>query len=131
MEPASADVVARRLYAALGARDRSVLTRVVDDASVLHVAGASGIAGDYQGREPITGLLCRMTEVAGGSLRYGAGRLLTTTDEHIVLAGRASATRRGRRLNTDVTLAVYVVDGLVREGWLSFADQATGDRFWS
>jgi len=131
MNATPGEVVARRLYAALDGRDSGRLVAVVDDASVLHVAGGSGLAGDYQGREAIAGLLRHTAELAGGSLRYGAARSEIDTSGRSVLVGRASANRRGRRLDTEVRIAACIDDGVVREAWVSYLDQAECDRFWS
>jgi hypothetical protein len=53
-------------------------------------------------------------------------------DEHgcSTLVGRAAATRRGRRLDSDVTVTARVCGGVVREAWIGFAEQAEFDRFW-
>jgi ketosteroid isomerase-like protein len=131
MEPIPSEVIARRLYAALDGRDRAALAGLVDDASVLHVAGTSGLAGDYQGEEAMAGLLYRMAELARCSLRYGAARLAADAPGGSVLVGRASATRRGRRLDSDVEVTARIDGGVVREAWLSFVDQAACDRFWA
>jgi ketosteroid isomerase-like protein len=131
MNASPRDVMARRLYAALDGRDTRGLVAVVDDASLLHVAGTSGLAGDYQGREAIAGLLRHTAELAGGTVRYGAARSEIDTSGRTALAGRASATRRGRCLEAEVRLAVRVDGGVVREAWLAFTDQAACDRFWS
>ena len=131
MKPAAGDTIARRLYAALDGRDATAVAAVLDDASVLHLAGASGLAGDYQGGEAIIGLLRRMAELTGGSLRYGAARPVADARGRAVLMGRTSAIRRDRRLDTDVTIAVTVGGGVVREAWVFCLDQAACDGFWA
>ena len=68
-----ADAV-RALCRALDGRDVGPLAAWLDDASVLRVPGFSGLAGDYQGREAIVGLLRRMAAATDGTLRFEVRR---------------------------------------------------------
>jgi len=131
MESIPRDVVVRRLYAALDGRDTTALTALFDEASVLHLAGASGLAGDYQGAEAIAGLLRLMADLTGGSLHYGAAQSANDRHGRVVFQGRAIAERRGRRLITAVRIVATVEGGVVSEATVSYEDQPLADAFWS
>ena len=61
----SADVAKVRVrHDALLAGNVSAAAVALDDASVLHVPGRLGVAGDYQGEDAILGVLERMAECA-------------------------------------------------------------------
>ena len=131
MRAASERHVALALYDALDGRDTTAVAIVLDEASVLHVSGGSGLAGDYQGGEAIVGLLGRMADLTEGTLRHSTAHPASEMHGAIVLRGRASGSRRGRFLDTDVEVTVTVRGGIVREAWVSCLDQAGCDDFWS
>ena len=131
MKPTAAELVGRHLYGALDGRESAAAATVLDDASVLHIGGSSGLAGDYQGNGAIDGLLRRMGTLAGGTLRYGAARLSSGSCRQAVLVGRASAVRRGRRLDVHVTFTVSIRNGLVRHASLACDEQRAWDTFWA
>ena len=122
---------ARALYGAFLAREVPAAAVVLDDASLLHVPGSSGLAGDYQGREAILGLLKRMAELTEGTLQFSLSKVLTEDDRAIVLLGRASATRKRKRLDTDVVHVLSLRDGRVRDIWIFHQNQDHVDEFWT
>ena len=63
-------------YDALLAGNVSAAAVVLDDASVLHVPGKLGVAGDYQGEDAIFGVLGRMAEYTHDTLKLGSPRLV-------------------------------------------------------
>jgi ketosteroid isomerase-like protein len=93
--------------------------------------GRSGLAGQYQGREAILGLLRRMTEFTEGTLQFTPARTLTADDQMIVLYGYSSANRQAKRLDTDTAHIALLRDGRVREMWVVYHDQAQFDNFWN
>jgi len=131
MEQASDERIARALYQALDGRHTHALAPFLGDASLLHVSGGSGLAGDYQGQEAILGLLHRMEELTGGTLRYGESGLTVDAGGAVVLQGRVAAGRRGRRLKATARIAVTLEDGVLREIRLAYLDQSAFDGFWS
>ena len=131
MEQTSDEHIARALYQALDGQRTHALAAFLDDASLLHVSGESGLAGDYQGQEAILGLLRRMGELTGGTLRYGESSMTADAGGAVVLQGRVAAGRRGRRLKATARIAVTLEDGVLREIRLAYLDQSAFDGFWS
>ncbi len=118
-------------YAALLSRDGSVAAEVLDDASVLHLPGRSGLAGAYQGREAILGVLDRMVELTDGTLSFDVSGLLIGDAGVMVLRGCVDAGRDGVRLDADSVHVVSVRHGKIREAWIFSLDQSGFDEFWT
>ena len=123
--------MAQALYDALVGKDVLADEVVVDEASLLQVPGRSGLAGQYQGGEAILGLPRRMAELTDGTLRFNPSRVLTADDHTIVVLGRASAARQGRRLDADEVHVLSLRDGKVREIWVYHQHQDHVDAFWT
>ena len=104
---------------------------VLDEASLLHVPGNSGLAGEYQGEEAILGFLKRMAQLTDGTLQFRSSRVLTADDQTIVLCGQARATRRGKELDTDEVHVLSLRDGKIRELWIFHQNQDHVDEFWT
>lgn len=105
----------------------------LDDATLLHVSGASGLAGDYQGQEVILELLDRLSTLTGGTLRCGPWTPATSTTARATTAVRGPlvAERHGRRLATTVEVAVDVEGDVVREVWIADLGAPAFDDFWA
>jgi hypothetical protein len=116
--------------AALG-RSRNEVSAYLDDASVLHVPGESGLAGDYHGGDAILALVGRMVELTDGTLRFEASRYANERRQGVLLRGRVTASRRGRRLDTSVDLLISRRGDRLREIWIAHADQSQVDYFWA
>jgi acyl-CoA thioesterase FadM/ketosteroid isomerase-like protein len=97
---------------------------------VWHVPGTSPIAGDYRGREAVTGYFRLRRELAGGAIRVAQGGEAHHEEALVQLAdGRA---RLGGREVVWRTAGVYrVADGRVAEAWLVPLDQERFDRVWA
>jgi len=104
---------------------------VLDDASLLHIPGRSGLAGQYQGGEAILGLLRRMAELTDGTFQFSRSSVITANDRAIVVQGRTIAARDGKQLDTDGVLVLSLGDGKVREIWMYHQNQDDVDRFWT
>lgn len=123
--------IARTMYQALDGRHTPALAAQLDEASLLHLSGRSGLAGDFQGRKAVVGLLETMAEETGGTFHCAPVISVTREDRATVLLGRVSATRRGRHLDVVVRLAVTIGGGVLREAWLDWLEQSEVDEFWS
>lgn len=121
---------AEAVCAALG-HGKSEATAGLDEASVLHVPGESGLAGDYHGGDAILALIGRMAELTDGTLRYEPSRHLDDRCQRVILRGRATAMRKGKRLDTEVELLITMRRGRMREIWISHSDQDQVDDFWA
>jgi ketosteroid isomerase-like protein len=131
MAQQSALRTAQALHDALAGVDVFAAEAVLDDASLLHLPGESGLAGQYQGGEVILGLLARMAKLTDHTLHFSPLRVIAADGGVIVLCGRANATRRGKRLDTDVVYVLSLRQGMVQEIWLFHQDQDHVDEFWA
>lgn len=123
--------VAQAWYDALAGKDVPAGAAVLDDGSLLHVPGRSGLAGQYQGKEAILGLFRWMAELTDGTMRFNPTRVLTSDEQAIVLLGRINAVRRGKRLDTNEVHVLSLIDGKVREIRTFHQNQDHVDDFWT
>ena len=97
---------------------------------VWHVPGTSPIAGEYRGRDAVTGYFRRRRELAGGAVQ-----VTTEGEAHHSEALIQLADGRARIGGADVvwrTAGVYrVANGLIAEAWLVPLDSEHFDRVWS
>ncbi|MDJ0792427.1 MAG: nuclear transport factor 2 family protein [Acidimicrobiia bacterium] len=103
----------------------------LDDSSVLHVSGSSGLAGDYQGPDAIEAWFQRMDELTFGSLRIEGEHVVVASEGAVVVGAHLDATRTGRRLHTGVLLILSIEDSALREAWMFHSDQSRVDEFWT
>jgi len=122
--------IAQALCEALSGENVDGADSSLDEASLFHVPGRSGLAGDYQGREAILGLAKRMAELTDGTLRLSEPSAAVEGGV-LRLHGRVRATRHHKYLDTDVELVVSTRRGRVQEVWISHEDQPHVDDFWS
>ena len=123
--------MAQAFHDALLGKDVPAAEAVLDDGSLLHIAGRSGLAGEYQGEEAILGLLERMAQLTDVTLQFSPSRVINTDDQAIVLCGHSSGTRGGRRLDADAVHILSLRGGRVREIWVFHQNQDQVDDFWS
>ena len=118
-------------FEALFGMSRDGLNPTLNDASLLHMAGSSGLSGDYQGGGSICELLNRMRELTDNTLHFSLPQVIATNDRIVVLSGHVDAIRWGRRLDSDVIFVLAVKGGSVREMWLHHPEQGQVDEFWA
>lgn len=115
---------------ALTGEDRWSARDLFDAASLLHVPGRSGLAGQYQGGEAILGLLDHMLELTGGTLRFLPTRVLSS-ETHAILWGHLRATRLSAHLATKAVHVLSLRSGTVRDIWMFHEHQDLVDEFWA
>ena len=103
---------------------------VLDDASVFHFPGKSGLSGVYQGRAAIVGLLEKLAQVTDGTLEFVPERIVGRGSDTVVFLTRSRATRRGKHLDTTAIHVLSRRGDSVRELWLLHPDQHRVDEFW-
>jgi hypothetical protein len=121
----------RARYDALLAGNVSAAAVVLDDASVLHVPGRSGVAGDYQGEDAILGVLGRMAEYTHDTLKLGSPRLVAEAGRVLVLQGHISATTSRAELDTVVIHTLSLRGDKIQEAWIFSLNQNDFDEFWT
>src|SRR4029453_11562696 len=94
-----------------------------------HVPGTSPIAGDYRGREAVTGYFHLRRELAGGAIQI-AKRGEAHHEEALVQLADGRATLGGREVVWRTTGVYRVADGRIAEAWLVPLDQEHFDRVW-
>jgi acyl-CoA thioesterase FadM/ketosteroid isomerase-like protein len=117
----------REMYAG---GDLAAVEELLAEDVVWHVPGTSPIAGDYGGREAVTGYYRLRRELAGGAIVVAKGgeahheeALVQLADGRAPLGGRDVVWR---------TAGVYrVADGRIAEAWLVPLDQEHFDRVWA
>jgi YbgC/YbaW family acyl-CoA thioester hydrolase len=110
--------------------DLAAVEELLAEDVVWHVPGTSPIAGDYRGREAVSGYFRLRRELAGGAIR------ITKEDEaHHEEALVQLADGRAPLGDQEVvwrTAGVYrVLDGKIVEAWLVPLDQEHFDRVWA
>lgn len=131
MEQATFGVVVEAVIAALAGSGSSAVAGYLDEETLLHMPGASGLAGDYQGREAICGLMDRLATSTRGTLRFETVCTGARGGDHVLLRGLIYGHRLEHSLRTSASLEVTVADDGLREVWLACTNQAAWDDFWS
>jgi acyl-CoA thioesterase FadM/ketosteroid isomerase-like protein len=96
---------------------------------VWHVPGTSPIAGDYRGREAVTGYFRLRRELAGGAIRI-AKRGEAHHEEALVQLADGRASLGGREVLWRTAGVYRVADARIAEAWLVPLDQEHFDRVW-
>ena len=117
----------REMYAG---GELAAVEELLAEGVVWHVPGTSPIAGNYRGRNAVTGYFRLRRELAGGSIRITKGgeahhdeALVQLADGQAPLGGQEVAWR---------TAGVYrVADGQIAEAWLVPLDSEHFDRVWA
>jgi len=131
MEQPTVDCVARALAEGLDGAGSAAVAGYLGESTLLHMPGASGFSGDYQGSDAIRGLLDRLSAASRGTLRFETVRITHGRDGRVRLWGKVSGRQRQRVLAMTATLEVFVEGSTLREAWLSSADEKAWDEFWS
>jgi hypothetical protein len=123
--------VIEAMAAALDGRQGGSMAPIVDERTLLHVSGSSGLAGDYQGREAICGLFERMATACDGTLHFETVCTSTDGDHGVRVHGRIRAARLGRSLDAGARLEAALAGHVIREASVCCIDQAAWDAFWA
>ena len=87
-----------------------------------HEAGRNQVSGEYHGRDAVFGLLGKIFEITGGSLRIDPHAVFAD-DEHGVALVNVSGSRDGRIINVNAVHVMHLRDGKVAEFWNANTDQ--------
>ena len=118
------------LCRALDGRDVAQLADRLDDASVLHVPGFSGLGGDYQGREAIVGLIHRMATATDGTLRFEVRGISTSRPGVLRIQGRLSGTRSGHPFSATVSIVSSLASQVFRSIEIRCYEPSALDPLW-
>ena len=121
----------RAASAAFGRGDLSALqNQFMADNIVWHIAGTGPLAGDYEGAAQVMGVLGKISELSGGTVRPELHDVLVSTD-HTVALTTIRAQRAGKQLQLNVVHVIHSANGKATEVWTSSSDPAAAAEFWS
>jgi uncharacterized protein len=121
----------RAASAALGRGDLSTLqNQFMADDIVWHIAGTGPLAGDYEGVAQVMGVLGKIAELSGGTVRPELHDVLVSND-HTVALSTIRAQRAGQQLQLNVVHVIHSANGKATEVWTSSSDPAAAAEFWS
>lgn len=131
MEQPAVGRIMEAVIDALDGSDSTAFEAYLDDETVLHMPGGSGLAGEYRGREAICALLDRLTAASHGTLCFETVCRTTQAGDGVRLGGQINGQRHERTLRMTAALQATVDEQAIREVWLVCSDQPAWDRFWS
>jgi len=121
----------RAASAAFGRGDVAALrNQFLHNDVVWHIAGTGPLAGDYTGAAEVIGLLTKISQLAGGSVRPDLHDVLVS-DDHTVALATIRAQRAGKRLQLNLVHVIHSEDGKATEIWTHSSDPAGAAHFWS
>ena len=121
----------RAASAALARGDLSTLqNQFMADNIVWHIAGTGPLAGDYEGVAQVMGVLGKISELSGGTVRPELHDVLVSND-HTVALTTIRAQRAGKQLQLNVVHVIHSANGKATEVWTSSSDPAAAAEFWS
>ena len=121
----------RAASAAFGRGDVAALrNQFLHNDVVWHIAGTGPLAGDYTGAAEVIGLLTKISQLAGGSVRPDLHDVLVS-DDHTVALATIRAQRAGKHLQLNLVHVIHSEDGKATEMWTHSSDPAGAAHFWS
>ncbi len=123
-------VAYKGMIAAFNANDLSAVEALVDPDLEYTLPGKSPIACHTRGVEPHLQMLKRVRELSGGTLRLEP-RAVAADGDYLVVWGRITAERSGKRFDSDHCVMYRFANGKVVEGRTVPIDQYAFDAFWS
>ena len=118
------------LCRALDCGDLGPLAARLDDASLLHVPGYSGLGGTYEGRESIIGLLRRMASATDGTMRLEVHGILAPRRGALRMEGWLSGTRDRLTARMTVSVELTFAGRVLRSITFECADRSAWDALW-
>jgi uncharacterized protein len=119
----------RRGDEALARGDMETFWGDVSDDVVVHAAGNSRLAGDYQGKEEAQRTFGRYIEALGENPEIETHDVLAN-DEHAVQLQVIRARKADRSIEIRTINVMHFRDGKISEFWTVDLDQDAADRFY-
>jgi ketosteroid isomerase-like protein len=119
----------RRMIAAFNQNDLSAVAELMAEDVVYTIPGRSIVACSTRGLAEHLAALKRAREASGGTLRLEPETILCEGDV-LLIWGRVSAERQGRKLATEHCVMYRFADGKIVEGRTVPIDQYAFDEFW-
>jgi ketosteroid isomerase-like protein len=119
--------------AAMAAFNRNDLRAVAEHVHpdfVYRIPGRSKIAGEFHGIDGFVEALTRLRDESDGSLELTPMAVLAD-DENLLARARVTATRGGKRLDTENCYAFRFVNDKIADGQVFLSDPEHVDDFWA
>jgi ketosteroid isomerase-like protein len=100
------------------------------DDVVVHITGRNPASGDFKGKGEVATSLQRQMELLDQPPEFEIHDVLAT-DDHAVVLGRQRGTRKGKTLETTVTVVAHISDGKFSEIWVTSTDPYAEDEFFA
>ncbi|MGN6792852.1 MAG: nuclear transport factor 2 family protein [Streptosporangiaceae bacterium] len=97
---------------------------------IWHIAGTGPLAGDYTGAAQVIGLISKISQLAGGTVRPELHDVLVSQDHTVALA-TIRAQRAGKQLELNLVHVIHAENGKATEIWTHSSDPAAAAHFWS
>ena len=123
-------VAYKAMIAAFNANDLSAVEALVAPDLEYSIPGKSPIACHTRGVAPHLMMLKQARERSGGTLRLEP-RAVAADGDYLVVWGRITAEREGRRLDSDHCVMYRFAEGKIVEGRTVPVDLYAFDEFWS
>jgi len=121
----------RAASAAFGRGDLGALQDQFFAADIVwHIAGTGPLAGDYAGAAQVMGLLGKISELSGGTVRPELHDVLVSND-HTVALTTIRAERAGKQLQLNLVHVIHAENGKATEVWTHSSDPGAAAQFWS
>ena len=120
----------KRMIAAFNANDLGAVEALVAPDLEYTIPGSSPLACHTRGVVPHLTILKQARERSGGTLRLEP-RAVAADGDYLVVWGRITAERAGRRLDSDHCVMYRFADGKIVEGRTVPVDLYAFDEFWS
>jgi ketosteroid isomerase-like protein len=130
-QPVHPNVIAyKRMIAAFNAGDLSAVETLVAPDLEYTIPGRSPVACHTRGVAAHLTMLKQVRERSEGTLRLEP-RAVTADGDYLIVWGRISAERAGKRLDSDHCVMYRFANGKIVEGRTVPVDQYAFDAFWS
>lgn len=123
-------VAYRRMIAAFNANDLGAVEALIDPSLQYTLPGKSPLACTTRGMEPHLRMLKAARELSGGTLHLEP-RAVAADGDYLVVWGRITAEREGKRLDSDHCVMYRFSQGKIVEGRTLPVDLYAFDAFWS
>jgi ketosteroid isomerase-like protein len=122
---------AREAYDAYTKGDIAAMVATWAPGVTFHVPGQSVLAGTFRGQDDVLGLLQRLAERSGNTIRLDVHDVVAS-DEHVVVLCRQSGERNGRTVDMPAAHVWHTDEnGKLSEVWFLVEDQGLMDEFWA
>lgn len=120
----------KALLAAFSQGDVERIRSLLTDDVVFHFPGKNGFAGDYKGKDASLGLLSRINEWTGGTIRIRLHDVLAN-EQHGVLMYTVTASHGGREITYRYINLYHFREDQISEVWGVPQDAPEFDAFYS